>query len=418
MELMPSDTSQPRTSGNLDRAFAFDGRIEISERGTANSITSDKDGKLILVSQIGDLFRLSRYLVDGAEDSSFAETTWNFENGDQSAPRRVLLQEDGKILVIGDSLKAGVMRPAVTRFNSDGSSDLMFGRRVITTGPVDATANTLRYKFVDGCLQNGQKILIAATYKLQSGRPLSRLFCLQVDGEPDPLFGDGRGFIDIKFHDRDSYACNVQIQRNGSIIVAGSWRYEGEKQRTRTVVRYTAEGILDKTFGQAGYADVVVPGEKGGQAHIEGLLMDDIVTRVAVQNDDKIIIAGYASGLDGHRNGLLARLNQDGSIDGDFNDGTPLLISRSMNDLSFQSFAIQPDGKIVAVGRGIMADTPMELYERVSNNGDIEAFWRGHSVGDCTDVTIQPGGRVVVSGSSGAFFNGPRFPVVWGRLGA
>jgi len=60
----------------------------------------------------------------------------------------------------------------------------------------------------------------------------------------------------------------------------------------------------------------------------------------------------------------------------------------------------------------------MELYERVSKNGELESFWSGHSVGDCTDVTIQPGGRVVISGSDGATRNGPRFPRVWGRLGA
>lgn len=418
MEMKPSDNSQTSIPGNLDRTFATDGRIEISERGTANSITSDKDGKLILVSQVGDRFRLSRYLVDGAKDGSFEETTWNFEDGDKSTPIRVLLQEDGKILVIGESLKAKAVRPAVTRFNPGGSPDLVFGRRVITTGPENTTPALFPNKFVDGCLQNAQKILIAANYSLQSGRPSSRLFCLQADGEPEKDFGDGRGFIAIKFHDRESYARDVQIQRNGSIIVAGSWRYDDQQQRTRTVARYTVEGILDNTFGQAGYADVVVSGEQGGESHIEGLLMDDIVTRVAIQNDDKIIIAGYANNPDGHQNGLLARLKQDGSIDEEFNYGKPLLISRSLNDLFFHSIAIQPDGKIVAVGRGIMASTTMELYERVSKNGELESFWSGHSVGDCTDVTIQPGGRVVISGSDGATRNGPRFPRVWGRLGA
>lgn len=416
MEVKPSDNSQPRTPGDLDRTFAIDGRIEISERGTANSITSDQDGKLILVSQIGDRFRLSRYLVDGAKDDSFGETTRNFEDGDQSAPMRVLLQEDGKILVIGDSLKAGVMRPAVTRFNSSGSPDLVFGRRVITTGPEDATPGRIRYKFVDGCLQKGQKTLIAASYELQSGRPLSRLFCLQADGEPDKLFGEGRGFIDIKFHEHDSYACHVQIQRNGSIIVAGSWRYKGEPQRTRTVARYTAEGILDNTFGLAGYADVVVPGEKGKKSQVEGLLWPDIVAGVAIQNDDKIILAGSTYDPDGLQNGLLARLESDGRIDEHFNKGNPLVMPD--DNVSLHSLAIQPDSKIVVVGRSNIEGTTREFYERVSENGEIESFRSDYSFGDCTDVTIQPGGRVVIPGSSGATTIGPRFPRVSGRLGA
>lgn len=419
MDVKQNDNSQPLAPGDLDSTFATNGRIEINERGTANSITSDKDGKLILVSQISDRFRLSRYLVDGTKDGSFAEKTWNFEDGDQSAPTRVLLQDDGKIVIIGDSLKAGVWRPAVTRFHPHGGEDLVFGRRVITDGPEDTTPANFKYKFVDGCQQKGQKVLISASYTLGSGSPSSRLFCLQTDGELDRSFGEGLGFIDIRFHDHDSYASNVQTQSNGSIIVAGSWRGDGDKQRIRTVARYTVEGVLDETFGQAGFADIVVPGENREKSPLDILLFEDIVSRVAIDKDDKILIAGYAKGPDGLRNGLLARLEADGKkLDGQFNKGNPLLISRSLNDLSFQSMAIQPDGKIVAVGRSIMANTTMELYERIGKNGELDVFWGVDSAGDCSDVTIQPAGRVVISGSSGGSFVGTRFPVVWGRRGS
>jgi uncharacterized delta-60 repeat protein len=352
------------------------------------------------------------------KDDAFQETTWNFEEGDQSAPIRVLLQDDGKILVIGDSLKSGVLRPAVTRFHPTGSPDLVFGRRVITTGPEDSLPSAFRYKVVDGCLQKGQKILIGVTYTLKYGGPLSRLFCLQATGEPDLSFGQGRGFIDIKFHDRDSYACNVQIQSSGSIIVAGSWRDRGVQQRTRTVARYNVEGVLDNTFGQAGYADIQVPDEQKNLSQIETLLSSEIISRVAVDKADRIVIAGYALGIDGVRIGLLARLDADGrKLDEQFNGGKPLLISNSLNDLALHSLAIQPDKKIVVVGRGNMAGTTMEFYERVSETGVTEGFWSGDSFGDCTDVTIQPNTRVVISGSSGTSFSGVRFPRAWGRLG-
>lgn len=417
MEVKSTDNGQPRVPGELDRSFAIDGRIEISERGTANAITSDKDGNLFLVSQISDRFRLSRYFLDGAKDEQFEETTWNFEDGDQSRPTRVLLQ-DGKILVIGESLKDGALRPAVARFNASGSPDLVFGRRVISTGPEEAILNPFSYKFVDGCLQKDQKVLVSADYTLQLGRPLARLFRLQASGEPDDSFGGGRGFIDVRFHDRDSYANNVHIQNNGAIIVAGSWRNDGEQHRTRTVARYTVDGVLDNSFGQAGYADIVVPDDNLEKSQMAGLPVHDIVSRVVVQENDRIVVAGYAGGLDGVGNGLLARLEHDGTFDQTFNQGKPLLISRPLNDLAFQSLAIQPDGKIVAVGRGIMAGTTMELYVRVGKDGESEEFWRGNSVGDCSDVTIQPQGRVVISGSSGTTMGGIRYPRVWGRLGS
>lgn len=425
MEVKPNDNSQPRVPGELDLTFATDGRIEISTQGTANSITSDKEGKLILASHvIGNQLQLSRYLADGGKDDTFEETTWNFEDDDQSTPMRVLVQEDGKILLIGDSVKAGVMRPAAMRFHPSGSPDLVFGRKIITTGPENINLSGFRYKFVDGCLQKNQKILISAAYVIapippdNTSRNMCRLFCLQANGEPDEHFGEGRGFIDIRFHDRESSACNVQVQRNGSIIVAGISGYDAEQHLTRTVARYTAEGALDNTFGVGGYADVVISDEQGGESQVGELLEDNIVSRVAIQNDDKIIIAGYATGPDGLKKGLLARLGPNGSIDEHFNGGKPLLITRSSNNLAFHSMAIQPDGKIVAVGRGIMGGTTMELYERVSETGEIERFGGGHSVGDCTDVTIQPNGRIVISGSSWNPNNGTRAPRVWGRLGA
>lgn len=145
------------------------------------------------------------------------------------------------------------------------------------------------------------------------------------------------------------------------------------------------------------------PVRRGAKAHIEGLLMVvDLCPGVAVQNDDKIsIIAGYASGLDGHRNGLLARLNQDGSIDGDFNDGTPLLIL-SLNERFVLPIICDPTGRQNRRrGQRYHGGYAHGRYERVSNNGDIEAFGVATVSVTVPRVTIQPGGRVVVSGSSG-----------------
>jgi uncharacterized delta-60 repeat protein len=412
MEMKQSENSQPRIPGELDRTFATDGRIEINEDGAADSITSEKDGKLILASRIDSYFRLSRYLVDGAKDDSFQETTWNFEEGDTSRPTRVLLQEDGKILVVGYSFSRNVMRPAVTRFHPNGTPDLVFGRRVITTGPANSHMSLLLSKTVDGCLHKGQKILISACYTLDSEVPFSRLFCLQSNGETDTDFGQGRGFIDIALHDQDSYVKDVQIQSSGSIVVAGSWRHV-EHYGIRTVARYTTQGVLDTTFGQSGYADIVVPNENTVPD-----FSGDIVGRVVVQKDDKILIAGYSVGRNGRRDALLARLDQDGIPDIGFNGGKPALISRSAEDLFLHSLTIKPDGNIVVVGTGLIGYTTMEVYQGISSTGEIEDGWFTNSIGSCADVTIQPTGRVIISGSYGPHLDGPRAPMVWGRLGA
>lgn len=407
--------SGEKSPGDLDRTFATDGRIKIEQRGTANAIASDKSGGLILAMQENKCFVLSRYLPDGEKDPEFQETIWNFEDGDLSTPERVLVLDDGNIVLIGRSLKVGIQRPAVMKFSEKGIPNLIFGRRILPV-PENSVTPFFRNKFVDGCLQHGNKILIAACHKTGSSeRPLSRVYCLKINGELDDTFGDQSGFIDIALHDHPCYVTDVQIQKDGSIIVVGSWRYPEETNRTRTAARYTANGLLDNSFGRAGYADIFVPDESTTDR--TSLKYTDLVNRVAVQMDDKILIAGYMQGANNLGSGLLARLTPNGDVDADFNAGTPLLIWRSLNDLTLNALAVQPDGKIVAVGRSLMAGVTMECYERVSAEGEVESFWRGNSVGDCSDVTIQPSGRVVISGSSGTTLNGVRYPRVWGRLG-
>lgn len=402
----------PHEAGDLDPTFAEKGILDFSNAGTANAIASDKDGALIIVTAFNGHCGLSRYLINGAKDSTFQESTWSFEPDGLPTPIRVLLQPDGKILVIGDSFRQEMRRPAIARFNTDGSPDPTFASRVITTGPQSRQFD--RYKFADGCLQKNGKKLVIATYSI-SPDFVNRLFCLDDSGEPDTHFGGGAGFIDIRFHGHNSIATDVQTQSDGSLIVAGSW-FNGAHPRVRCAARYTEAGELDQRFGKSGYADIVVGAEQAEQVSPLAFITPDIVSRVLVQDDDKILIAGYAQHGNAQHSGLLARLESDGGIDHSFNQGKPLLITHPDASLSFRSMAIQPDGKIVAVG-SLMLGSPLEGYERVSKHGVRESFWRSNAVGDCTDVTIQPEGRVVISGSAGGVSGTARFPRVWGRLG-
>lgn len=413
-----------RAPGDTDRKFGTDGYIQFNTRGTATTIAHDREAKLVFALQLEGRFALTRYLRDGIKDEAFQEIGWNFRDGDKSVPTRVLLQEDEKILLIGASSLnkdgAGEWNPAAVRFLVNGGHDIVFGRRILP-GPVNGNHGvTQNYKQVDGCLQKNRNILICATYHLfpDAENPeatLSRLFCLQPNGELDTGFGAGRGFIDIRFHDHASFACNVQVQSDSKIIVAGSWRRLGETPRTRTVARYRPTGELDLDFGSGGFADIAVV-EKTGQLLPAERFEPDIVNRVLVQDDDKILVAGYANAPDDLQSGLLVRLTANGEIDGSFNNGEPVLISRTLNDVHLHSMVLQPDGRIVVVGREISAGVTMKRCERVTQNGQLEGFLFAQSVGDCADVTVQPLGRVVVAGSAGV---GREInPRVWGFVGS
>lgn len=392
-----SDKNQlPQSAGYPDGSFGNDGHISIGGAGTANAIACDKDGNLYVAYEIDKSIRLARYLVDGARDEGFQETTWKYDQRDETRPTRLLLEEgSGKIIVIGESFKNNLTRPAVTRFNANGSPDLVFGNQVMS---IDAETgiNYLKHKRVDGCLQKDGKILIAATFAIGSGH-LSRLYRLQNSGQPDEAFGGGAGFIDINLHGRLSQVCNVATQADGKIVVAGV-----QDNSLRTVARYHTTGTLDLSFGRGGHADIELAQEPLPREQEPNTFFRSSVSRIVIQHDDKILIAGYGYDADKVECGLLAKLEANGEAqDPAFNAGQPILFSRSLNSIDFNSIAVQPDNKIVTVGSAKMANTPMVEYQRFSEDGVNERFWSGNSVGDCIDVVIQPKGRVVVAGSSG-----------------
>lgn len=405
-----------KSPGDLDKTFAIDGRIEIAQRGTANAIASDKSGGLILAVQENNRFVVSRYLEDGAKDPAFQETIANFVDGDISIPVRILVQEDGNIILIGSSIKDRIQSPAVMKFSNKGVPNLVFGRRILPV-PDESVMPFIPRKFLDGCLQHGDKILIMACHKTgQSERPVSRLYCLKSNGDFDENFGDQSGSIEVKLHGYDSYVTDVQTQQNGSIIVAGSWRHLGEPNRTRTAACYTQIGRLNTTFGHAGFADIPVSEE----SNIEptDLNLSDLVNRVYTQKDDKILIAGHFNGRTDVGSALLVRLDRNGGIDAGFNGGAALILSQPSNSLTFISIAVQTDEKIVVVGGGDIGGVTKEYYVRISADGTPENFQREDSDGDCSDVVVQPSGRIVISGSSGKRATGVRYPRVSGRLGS
>jgi uncharacterized delta-60 repeat protein len=96
-----------------------------------------------------------------------------------------------------------------------------------------------------------------------------------------------------------------------------------------------AVGDLDLTFDTDGIVKT-------------GIRVDSRAKAVVVQNDGKVIAAGYSSS-GGNNDFALARYNVDGSLDSSFdNDGKVTTSVRENSEI--RSMALQSDGKIVVAG--------------------------------------------------------------------
>ncbi|MEO8591175.1 MAG: delta-60 repeat domain-containing protein [Flavobacteriales bacterium] len=116
-----------------------------------------------------------------------------------------------------------------------------------------------------------------------------------------------------------------------------------------------------------------------------------------LQSDGKIIIGGTFTNYDGTGRGRVARINPDGSLDGNFNLGAGA-------DSTVYCTTLQPDGKIIIGGDfNNYNGTGRSKIARLNTDGSLDSgFNPGTAIGASTQVrTIirQPDGKILVGGN-------------------
>jgi uncharacterized delta-60 repeat protein len=211
-------------------------------------------------------------------------------------------------------------------------------------------------------------------------------------GSLDTTFGTG-GKVTTVIGTNGGTIFGITIQTDGKIVTAGS--IATSSSANVELARYNSDGTLDSLFDTDGLVTTVVG--SGSSA----------ANAVAIQPDGKIVIGGsyYVSNSDF----LIARYNTDGSLDTTFSiDGVQVTDVGGANEYC-QSVAIQPDGKIVALGRTGTFPNFDFLTIRYNTDGTVDTTFdtdgivqtavgagddRGYSIG------LQPDGKIVVGGAS------------------
>jgi uncharacterized delta-60 repeat protein len=204
------------------------------------------------------------------------------------------------------------------------------------------------------------------------------------DGNQDITFGN-RGTVITRFGPLGrffNYASAVAIQGDGRIIVAGRVVTPSASNSVSLgLVRYNPDGSLDVSFGSSGM--VISPFPASAPQGI------------SLQADGKIIVAFLTT---------LARYNSDGSLDSSFGSGGTTAVS-----FGVQGVAVQADGKIIAVGFTAQSfavaryDPSGTLDPNFGSGGVVTTKFGTNSVDGARTVVFQPGGKIVVGGTSTSF---------------
>jgi uncharacterized delta-60 repeat protein len=125
------------------------------------------------------------------------------------------------------------------------------------------------------------------------------------------------------------------LQPDGKILVNGF--FDNGTDDDCFVARFESDGGLDNSFGTNGIVKLNVGGD------------NNYCNDIALQSDDKIIVAGHYN-VGPNQDIYLARLDTDGSLDNSFDSDGLVTTWVSATDDNAHGVAVQADGKIVLTG--------------------------------------------------------------------
>jgi uncharacterized delta-60 repeat protein len=401
----------PRRPGELDPSFGVDGMIIPNAfTGSARAVAWDEGTRrLVYATWQQEQFRVFRTLMNGAVDTTFGANgegfiVDSFGGESNSRPSRLLLQGDGKTVLIGDRLTDRVLGlPALARFEKGGDRDRGFGidGNVI---PEVIPGDAIELRVSNGALQQDGKILVVATYGLlrDDGSGIADytglVIRLEQDGGMDGNFGDN-GVVEV-YPKENTPISDIVVQRDGGIVVGGEVKHNdaGMEFTQLLLARFTASGVLDKTFGDAGY---VAFGPPDGSCWLRRIVLD---------SEDRIVCAGALS-----QGCFVMRFDRNGAPDPGFHSGQPVVVIPPPTGGYWTTAGLQPDGKIVAAG-GLYLVPPQPVFGRFHSNGNPDAdvgdtgFVVG-APGDYWDLIVQDAARRIVLAG-----DGPGGAVIYGLL--
>jgi uncharacterized delta-60 repeat protein len=188
----------------------------------------------------------------------------------------------------------------------------------------------------------------------------------------------------------------IAQQADGKIVIGGTFVSVNGTNRAG-VARLNTNGTPDLTFGN-------------GLSGVSGL-----VNCLALQPDGKVLIGGYFFFVNGLSRTRIARLNQDGSVDGGFQNGM------AGADGEVEALAVQPDGKILMGGFFTSVNNAHRSgVARLNPDGSLDnAFQNGMAGAEPSAVNalvLQPDGKVVIGGGFTAINGVSRYRIA--RLNA
>lgn len=310
------------TDGSLDATFTIG-------TGANQTIISSEiqpaDGKILIGGNFTSYngtnrSRIARLNTDGTIDLTFDPGA-----GVNSSVFDIEVQPDGKIILVGNFTTANFLnRNYIIRLNADGSIDNTFNIGIGTNAYIWSVARQPS----DG------KLIICGNFTTYNGVAANRVARINTDGTIDNTFNVGAGANDIAYR--------VVLQPDGKALVGGAFTtFDGVP--AGRLVRLNTDGTQDASFNLGAGAD-------------------DEVWAITVLPNNRIMIGGLFSNVDGLLRPKIAKLNSNGTVDLNF---VPTTGASNI----VRNILVQTDNNLVICGNFITYNgTTANRIARVINN--------------------------------------------------
>ncbi|MEY2546344.1 MAG: hypothetical protein QOG48_1461, partial [Verrucomicrobiota bacterium] len=287
--------------------------------------------------------RIARLNPDGTLDATFDP------NANEEV-KAIVLQSDGKILVVGSFTNIGGQpRNRVARLDPvTGLADSF-----------DPNAND----FVGAiALQSDGKILVSGFFTAIGGQPRNRIARLDpVTGLADSFNPNANNFVDA-----------IALQPNGKILVGGFFTTMGGQE----------QNYIARLDPNTGLADLFNPNPSGGNTH---------VSAIVVQPNGQILVGGLFDHIGLQPRNNVARLDPVTALADSFDPNASFLI---------KSLALQADAKVLVTGFfGTIGGQSRNFMARLDPTTGMADSFDPSPNQPVNSLTVQPNGKILAAGS-------------------
>ena len=415
----------------LDTTFNSTGKavIGLLEESGAWNIAVQPDNKIIMVSgcyRSGYAqFCTVRLNADGSVDTTFGTdpppgfpssgprgsvvTRFDTPADWEGQATGVALQSDGKIIVTGSTSHWHTNEAAMVRYNGDGTLDTTFGSGGTVLTHLTGASN--RFEVVRAvALQPDGKIVVTGDSMRITQQPLDNIYThflarFLPNGTLDATFGQNGVVNIIQPNGESSSGQSIAIQPDGKILIGGNhWHgaFVGNRYQNYFLARYNPDGTYDTSWNGTGSIKISYGNSEG-----DGLDPTDGISSVAIQPDGRVVAIGFSTSR-------LFRFESNGSPDISFDtDGVRSVFLA--NEMPYD-FVISSDGRITVVGMSrlglsVVTDFPY-LAERFLPDGSPDPTFGdngyrkfylapGFTIDGARAAAIDSLGRVVIAGIAG-----------------